>query len=149
MITASSTLASALKWIGLIAFLVFCLLLTQGKLDKPLRWLLTRMNLSGPELAVEVNKLAMQQGSRFGFITVTNLSQDAITLKHVTINRNQSAGCSFDPKQAVQLGSSNILEPGSHAMIGTGAMIGGFCGSFMLVEIDTDRGSAEYSIKWR
>jgi hypothetical protein len=99
------------------------------------------------ELAVEVKPLRGEPNSKYGRITITNLSKETVTITHVSINRNTQAGCSFDPKQAGY--ETPVLEPGRGMTVATVASESGFCGSILLVAIDTDRGSADYNINWR
>jgi hypothetical protein len=54
---------------------------------------------SSVDLAVEVEPLRNEPNSKYGNITITNLSKETVTIKHVSINRSSEAACSFDPKE--------------------------------------------------
>ena len=97
------------------------------------------------ELAVEVKPLPSAPNSKFGLITITNLSKETVTIKHVAINRSTLPACSFDPKDA----GTSVLESGGGMTVATVASEAGFCGSILLVAIETDKGSADYNINWR
>ena len=99
------------------------------------------------ELAVEVKPLRSEPNSKYGHITITNLSKETVTITHVSINRSTQAACSFDPKDAGY--ETPVLEPGRGMTVATVASEAGFCGSILLVAIDTDKGSADYNINWR
>lgn len=99
------------------------------------------------ELAVEVKPLRGEPNSKYGRITMTNLSRETVTVKHVSINRSTQPACSFDPKDAGY--ETPVLEPGRGMTVATVAAEAGLCGSIFIVTIDTDRGSAEYKIHWQ
>jgi hypothetical protein len=102
---------------------------------------------SSLELAVEVKPLRAEPNSKYGRITITNLSKEIVTVTHVSINRSTEATCSFDPKDAAY--ETPVLEPGRGITVSTIASEAGLCGSILLVAIDTDKGSADYNIHWR
>ena len=99
------------------------------------------------ELAVEVKPLRGEPNSKYGRITITNLSKETVTIRHVSINRSTQAACSFDPKDAGY--ETPVLEPGRGMTVATVATEAGFCGSIFIVTIGTDSGSAEYKINWQ
>jgi hypothetical protein len=96
------------------------------------------------ELAVEVKPLRGEPNSKYGRITITNLSRDTVTITHVSINRSTQATCSFDPKDAGY--ETPVLEPGRGMTVATVAAEAGFCGSIFIVTVGTDRGSKDYEI---
>ena len=99
------------------------------------------------ELAVEVKPLRGEPNSKYGRITITNLSKETVTITHLSINRSTQPACSFDPKDAGY--ETSVLEPGLGITVATVAAEAGFCGSIFVVAIDTDKGSAEYKINWQ
>jgi hypothetical protein len=101
---------------------------------------------SSLELAIEVRPLPTTPNSKFGHITITNLSKEAVTIRRVSINRSTEASCSFDPKDA---GYEPVLIPGRGITVATPASLVGLCGSILLVTIDADEGSEDYNINWR
>src|ERR1700694_5366444 len=72
--------------------------------------LINSVALPSIELAVEVMPLRHEPNSKYGDITITNLSKETITIKHVSINRSSQAACSFDAKEVSY--QSPVLEPG-------------------------------------
>ena len=102
---------------------------------------------SSVDLAVEVNPLRNEPNSKYGNITITNLSKETVTIKHVSINRSSEAACSFDPKQASY--QSPVLAPGLAITVATVAAQAGLCGSIFIITIGTDKGSRDYDINWR
>jgi hypothetical protein len=102
---------------------------------------------SSVDLAVEVNPLRNEPNSKYGNITITNLSKETVTIKHISINRSSEAACSFDPKQASY--QSPVLAPGLAITVATVAAQAGLCGSIFIITIGTDKGSRDYDINWR
>ena len=96
------------------------------------------------ELAVEVKPLRGEPNSKYGRITITNLSKETVTITHVSINRSTQPACSFDPKDAGY--ETPALEPGRGMTVATVASEAGFCGSIFIVTVGTDRGSKDYEI---
>ena len=103
--------------------------------------------LSSVDLAVEVNPLRNEPNSKYGNITITNLSKETVTIKHISINRSSEAACSFDPKEASY--QSPVLAPGLAITVATVAAQAGLCGSIFIITIGTDKGSRDYDINWR
>jgi hypothetical protein len=101
---------------------------------------------SSIDLAVEVEPLRNEPNSKYGNITITNLSKETVTIKHVSINRSSEAACSFDPKEASY--QSPILAPGLAITVATVAAQAGLCGSIFIVTINTDKGSRDYKFDW-
>lgn len=99
------------------------------------------------ELAVEVKPLRGEPYSKYGRITITNLSKDTVTIRHVSINRSTQPACSFDPKDAGY--ETPVFQRGQGMTVATVASEAGFCGSILIVTVDTDKGLAEYKIDWR
>ena len=101
---------------------------------------------SSVDLAVEVNPLRNEPNSKYGNITITNLSKETVTIKHVSINRSSEAACSFDAKEASY--QSPVLAPGLAITVATVAAQAGLCGSIFIVTINTDKGSKDYRLDW-
>ena len=101
---------------------------------------------SSIELAVEVMPLRNEPNSKYGNITITNLSTETVTIKHVSINRSSEAACSFDAKEASY--QSPVLAPGLAITVATVAAQAGLCGSIFIVTISTDKGSRDYKFDW-
>jgi hypothetical protein len=101
---------------------------------------------SSVDLAVEVKPLRNEPNSKYGNITITNLSTETVTIKHVSINRSSEAACSFDPKEASY--QSPVLAPGLAITVATVAAQAGLCGSIFIVTISTDKGSRDYKFDW-
>jgi hypothetical protein len=89
------------------------------------------------ELAVEVKPLRGEPNSKYGRITITNLSKETVTIRHVSINRSTQPTSSFDPKDAGY--ETPVLKPGRGMTVATVATEAGFCGLIFVVTIDTDR----------
>jgi hypothetical protein len=104
--------------------------------------------MSSPiELAVEVKPPRNEPNSKYGNVTITSLSKETGTIKHVSINRSSQAACSFDPKEASY--QTPVLTPGLSVIVATVAVQAGLCGSTFIVTVDTDKGSRDYEINWR
>jgi len=101
---------------------------------------------SSVDLAVEVKPLRNEPNSKYGNITITNLSTETVTIKHVSINRSSEAACSFDAKEASY--QSPVLAPGLAITVATVAAQAGLCGSIFIVTISTDKGSRDYKFDW-
>jgi hypothetical protein len=99
------------------------------------------------DLAVEVKPLRNEPNSKYGNITITNLSKETVTIKHVSINRSSEAACSFDAKEASY--QSPVLVSGLAITVATVAAQAGLCGSIFIVTVSTDKGSRDYDINWR
>ena len=109
--------------------------------------LIERLVPSSVDLAVEIKPLRGEPNSKYGRITITNLSKETVTIKHISINRSTQPACSFDPKDVGY--ETPVLEPGLGITVATVASEAGFCGSIFIVTIDTDRESAEYKVNWQ
>jgi|ERR1700681_1747983 hypothetical protein len=108
--------------------------------------LINSVALPSIELAVEVMPLRNEPNSKYGNITITNLSKETVTIKHVSINRSSEAACSFDPKEVSY--QSPVLAPGLAITVATVAAQAGLCGSIFIVTINTDKGSRDYKFDW-
>jgi hypothetical protein len=104
---------------------------------------------SSLDLAVEVTPLRNDPNGKYGHIRITNLAKEAVTIKHVSINHSSQAACSFNANDANYLGETTVLVPGLGITVYTTALEAGLCGSVFVVTVDTDKGSAEYTISWR
>lgn len=111
-------------------------------------------------LAIEIKRGERELFAKYGFVVVTNLSDQTVTLTEVRVNRRSDAECSLDPAKregisAVaaiidpMMGGSPVLQTGRSITVGTSAMVTGRCGSILIVSVDTDKGSAEYEINWQ
>jgi hypothetical protein len=109
--------------------------------------LMDSLEPSSVDLAVEVKPLRNEPNSKYGNITITNLSNETVTIKHVSINRSSQAACSFDPKEASY--QTPVLPPGLAITVATVAAQAGLCGSIFIVTVSTDKGSRDYDINWR
>lgn len=111
-------------------------------------------------LAIEINRRESGALAKYGFVVVTNLSDQTVTLTEVRVNRRSDAECSLDPakREGISalaaiidpaMGNSPVLPTGRSITVGTSAMVTGGCGSILMVSVDTDKGSAEYEINWQ
>jgi hypothetical protein len=66
-----------LVWVG--AFIIFCALVSQGRFDKQLEWLVGLFS-SPPELAIQVIRVD-RVTANFGNLQITNLSKQPVTLR--------------------------------------------------------------------
>jgi hypothetical protein len=63
---------------------------------------------SSVDLAVEVKPLRNEPNSKYGNITITNLSEETVTIKHVSINRSSDAACACASTLAVALQTETL-----------------------------------------
>src|SRR5258705_6600481 len=121
--------------LGVIAF--GALVLSGGRFSS----LMDAVMSSPTELAVEVKPLRNEPNSKYGNVTITNLSRETVTIKHVAINRSSEAACSLDPKEASY--QTPVLTPGLSITVATVAVQAGLCGSIFIVTVDTEKGSSD------
>lgn len=136
------------RWAGVwvVAAVAAVGMFSLGMLDEPLRRLLS--NLPGKlNLAVEITKTPdLGADTRFGYVTVTNLGE-ALTLKSVSVNHRKDGAC-FYGEGGTPIDESR-LEQGHSTRMGTLGLLIGACGSILVVSVVTDRGAADYDIRWR
>lgn len=111
-------------------------------------------------LAIEIKRGDRTPFAKHGFVVVTNLANDTVTITRVGVNRRTDDQCSTDPanREGVaaiaaiidkSMGDSTTLRTGHSITVGTNDMINGRCGSIFVVSVDTDKGSADYEVSWR
>lgn len=111
-------------------------------------------------LAIEIKRGDRTPFAKHGFVVVTNLANDTVTITRISVNRRTDDQCSTDPanREGVaaiaaiidkSMGDTPTLKTGHSITVGTNDMINGRCGSIFVVSVDTDKGSADYEVSWR
>lgn len=136
---------------GLIWVVVLALSLVMFKLgmfDDLLQWISSKLSWSSIEMRVEITESPYASNAKFGYIKITNLSDQTITIRKVSVNHRKEAGCSFG-SEAAGLNNSVVLEQGHDITFGTMGLLLGVCGTIFIVTVETDKGSEEFNINWR
>jgi hypothetical protein len=145
----ASTRLTRLVWIIALGLVLVMLRLVMFD-DDPLRSFFSNLTFgSPPNLSIEVTKSPAQgPAAKFGYIAITNLGSETVTLKNVSVNHRKDAACSFGA-DATPFGVSPALQPGHNIMLGTVGLLLGACGSVLVISTTTDKGTADYTIEWR
>jgi hypothetical protein len=133
-------------WVVLIAALaVFAVMLKIGMFGTLWRGLTSGMGMTSLDLSIEIRK-GSGLAAHSGYIIITNLAEEPVILRTVSINHRKDAACLFGGDGAPL--ASSPLAQGENIMLGTVGSVFGGCGSIVVVTVSTDKGSEDYAIEW-
>jgi hypothetical protein len=119
-----------------------------GILDDLSRGFISGLGFSAAKLSVEVSPFTgMGANSHLGWIKVTNIDDQPVTLVSASINHRADVACTFGRK-GTPIESKSALQQGDSVMLSTPYSIMGGCGAIVSVSIETDKGTGEYEIVW-